>query len=448
MSLKYKHALLFVDDEESITKSLNRLFRKEQYEIYTASSGQEGLQVLKDTGKPFSLIISDQRMPGMSGSEFLEKAKEIFPYAIRILLTGYSDMNAIVDAVNKGQIHRYFAKPWNDDDLVLHIRQCLEQYELLVENRRLLALTQKQNLELTEFTKKLEEKVTERTREVAEKNEGLSALNKELEKNLYNTVRAFSSFVEMLIPSLEGHGRRVGSISRRLAEGMGLPEEEINQTEIAGLLHDLGKVGLPNKLLESKTQEDWTAEEKAIFGRHPERGQAAVQFIDKLSHAGILIRCHHEQYDGQGYPNQLAEEEIPLGARIIAVADAFDKVVNLKRIDRETLKKAAKGQSLTEEAYENAAVLHLKEGAFIRYDPDVIKTFLEILKGQGFDFGREKEHTLEEIQAGMVLSRPLHTRNGRFLVPQDTILSKELIRKLKAVHSIEPLSDVIHVRAE
>lgn len=448
MSLKYKHALLFVDDEESITKSLRRLFRKEQHEIFTASSGQDGLNVLKDSGKPFSLIISDQRMPGMSGSEFLEKAKEIFPDAVRILLTGYSDMNAIVDAVNKGEIHRYFTKPWNDDDLVLHIYQSLQQYELVVENRRLLALTQKQNQKLDEFTKKLEGKVAERTKEVAEKNEALSVLNKELEKNLYNTVRAFSSFVEMLIPSLAGHGRRVGSIARRVAQEMNLPEEEVTQTEIGGLLHDLGKVGLPSKLLESKTQEGWTAQEKAVFGRHPERGQAAVQFIDKLSHAGILVRCHHEQYDGQGYPDQLSEEEIPLGARIITVADAFDKVVNLKRIDRETLKKAAKGQTLTQETFQNAAVLHLKEGAFTRYDPDVIKAFLEILKGQGFDFGREKEHPLEGLAAGMVLSRPMHTRSGRFLLSQGTSLTEELITKLKAVNNIEPLTEVIHVRAE
>ncbi len=111
MALKYKHKLLLVDDEESITKALHRIFRREGYEIYTASSGQKGLEVLKEDKKPFSLIISDQRMPGMTGAQFLEKAKKIFPNAIRILLTGYSDMDAIVDAINKGEIHRYLTKP-------------------------------------------------------------------------------------------------------------------------------------------------------------------------------------------------------------------------------------------------------------------------------------------------------------------------------------------------
>lgn len=102
MALKYKHRLLFVDDEPSITKSLQRLFRREGYEISTALSGKQGLEKLKEAEKPFSLIISDQRMPGMTGAQFLEKAKKIFPNAMRILLTGYSDMDAIVDAINKG----------------------------------------------------------------------------------------------------------------------------------------------------------------------------------------------------------------------------------------------------------------------------------------------------------------------------------------------------------
>ena len=145
MALKYKHTLMFVDDERAITKALHRLFRKDGYHILTASSGMEGLELLEKAKNPISLIISDQRMPQMNGAQFLERAKKIFPDAIRFLLTGYSDMDAVVDAVNKGEIHRYLTKPWNDDDLLLQVRQSLEQFELLVENRRLLKLTNRQN---------------------------------------------------------------------------------------------------------------------------------------------------------------------------------------------------------------------------------------------------------------------------------------------------------------
>ena len=111
MALKYKHTLLFVDDEKSITKALHRLFRKDGYHIITASSGMEGLELLEKAERPVSLIISDQRMSGMNGAQFLEKAKKIFPDAVRFLLTGYSDMDAVVEAVNKGEIHRYLTKP-------------------------------------------------------------------------------------------------------------------------------------------------------------------------------------------------------------------------------------------------------------------------------------------------------------------------------------------------
>ncbi|MBN1843865.1 MAG: response regulator [Deltaproteobacteria bacterium] len=452
MALKYKHTLLLVDDEESITKSLQRLFRKEGYEIYTASSGQEGLERLKEVGKPFSLIISDQRMPAMNGAEFLEKAKKIFPQAIRILLTGYSDMDAIVDAVNKGEIHRYFAKPWNDDDLVLQIRQSLEQYELVVENRRLLALTKKQNAELKELNNSLEEKVAERTREVIEKNEELSSLNRELEASLYNTVRAFASLVEMLTPSLAGHGRRVGAVSRKIAQELGLSEDEVDQIEIAGLLHDVGKLGFSKKLL--KYQEDaWDGQDKALFRKHPEQGQAAVRFINKLDHAGILIRCHHEQYDGQGYPDQLAEEEIPLGSRIIAVADAYDRIVKLKVIDGDTLKRASREADATqghptEEVLQKAAVLHLREQAFTRYDPDIVKMFLAVLKTQGIEVEREKEVSIEDLKEGMFLSKSLHTSSGRFLLPHNTVLTEDLIGKLNTIHSLDPITESVHVEVK
>ncbi|MDY6951778.1 MAG: response regulator [Thermodesulfobacteriota bacterium] len=449
MPLKYKHSLLFVDDEGPITKALQRLFRKERYDIYTAASGREGLERLKEVGKPFSLIISDQRMPEMSGAQFLEKARGIFPQAIRILLTGYSDMDAIVEAINKGGIHRYFTKPWNDDDLVLQVRQSLEQYELALENRRLLALTRTQNKELKGLNNRLEEKVAERTREVMEKNDALSSLNRQLESSLYNTVRAFASLVEMLTPALAGHGRRVGAVSREIAQELRLPEKEVNEIEIAGLLHDIGKLGFPERLL-AYSEKTWTDQEKVLFRKHPEQGEAAVQFIDNLDHVGMMIRNHHEQYDGHGYPDRLTEEQIPLGSRIIAAADAYDKIVKLKILDDDTQKVACDGKPLThkevtEEVLQRAAMLHLKDQAFTLYDPDIVKVFLDMLKRDGLRYGKEKELSLDQVEAGMVLSQSIHTSSGRFLISKNTTLTHALIAKLKSIHSIEPVTELVRV---
>lgn len=127
MVLKNEHTLMLVDDEKAITSALRRLLRRQGYHILTAESGPEGLKKLCRFEKPLSMIISDQRMPEMSGLQFLEKAKAICPEAIRFLLTGYSDMEAVTQAVIKGEIHRYLTKPWNDEDLVLQVRQSLEQ---------------------------------------------------------------------------------------------------------------------------------------------------------------------------------------------------------------------------------------------------------------------------------------------------------------------------------
>ena len=379
MSLKYKHKLLIVDDEINIAKSLKRMLRDEDYEIYTASNGQEGLECLQNAHEPFSLILSDQKMPKMTGTEFLTKAKKIFPYAIRILLTGYSDIDAVINAINKSEIHRYFTKPWDNNDLIIQIRQMLEQYELIMENKRLQALTIKQNQELSELNNNLEKKVKERSEEIIQKNKILTRLNEELESSLHNTVRAFSSISEINAPHLTGHARRVSQFSRQIALNLGLSETEVTHIEMAALLHDIGKIGFPEKLLRYK-ESIWTSEDKRLYRKHPEQGQSTVQFINRLEHVSILIRSHHENFDGTGFPDKLSGEEIPLGAKIIAVANAYDKILNLKVETDGSIKKFAQKNQISYQQLLNdpvlltkAAIKHVLENSFIKYDPDIIR---------------------------------------------------------------------------
>jgi response regulator RpfG family c-di-GMP phosphodiesterase len=454
MSLKYRHTLFIVDDEESIVKSLQRLFRKEGYEILTASNGSEALDVLKKVEKPVSLFISDQRMPEMTGSEFLEHAKTMFPNAMRFLLTGYSSMEAVVDAVNKGAIHRYINKPWDDNDLLFQVRQALEQYEIVLENKRLLTLTKKQNKELDELNKSLEKIIEERTKEILRKNEILSQLNKDLEASLHNTVRSLASMTELTAPYLSGHGRRVSHLARDISLQLDLPEKEIVTIEIAALLHDLGKLGLPPKLISGK-HEKWSPEEEALFRRHPEEGQSIVRFIKNLDHVGLLIRSHHEWYDGNGYPDRLSDEMIPLGSRVIAVADAWDKITGLKENSQSFINAYLKGRDVIEgnmsqeEMLTQAAVHDLKKNAFVKYDPDIVKVFLNLEKTKGVkERGGERTVSLNELEEGMALAMSLYSARGRFLLPHKTILTKDLISKLKAINNTDPLNNVIYVEAE
>ncbi len=443
MALKYKHTLLFVDDEAPIIQSLQRLFRKENFNILTASNGNEGLEILKNLKKGPSLIISDQRMPGISGSEFLEKAKALFPESIRFLLTGYSDMDAIIEAVNKGQIHRYINKPWDDNDLILNVRQALEQYELILENKRLQALTKKQNMELTELNKDLEKRVEERSRVIIKK-------NKELEANLYNTVRAFASLADMTIPELAGHSRRVAVLSREVAGVLNLPKEETTPIEIAALLHDIGKLGLPERLLNPKAKR-LSSEDEQFIMKHPEEGQNIVRFIKNLDHVGLLIRSHHEKFDGTGYPDRLSEEMIPVGSRIISVADYYDRSINL-RVGKDTLIKEYQEETgftqdhlKEDEILLQATISQLRKKAFTCFDPDVVKAFLSVIKSKGINLKNEIIVNIDELKEGMKLTRSLYTVSGRFLLPYDTVVTEEMIVKLQNFNKTNPLSESIFV---
>ncbi len=166
-----RYRILAVDDEVNILHSLRRLLRKENYELLLANSAEEGLNIL-EKGE-VNLIISDQRMPGMKGVEFLKRVMELYPDTIRIILSGYTDVNAITAAINEGHIYQFILKPWNDEELKSIIRRALEQWELQMENKRLVEKIKRQNEELKMLNEDLEKKVEERTRELLLRNRAL-----------------------------------------------------------------------------------------------------------------------------------------------------------------------------------------------------------------------------------------------------------------------------------
>lgn len=166
------HTVLCVDDEINILNALKRLFRKEGFRILTTSSGYDALKLLQDN--PVHMIISDQRMPEISGTELMAKVKESYPDVIRIILTGYTDVDTITESINKGHIYKFFLKPWNDQSLVLEIRQALEQYDLVQTNKALHQKVLEQNEALRQVNDKLENLVKERNREVEIQNQALT----------------------------------------------------------------------------------------------------------------------------------------------------------------------------------------------------------------------------------------------------------------------------------
>ncbi len=167
----FQHTVLCVDDEVNILNALKRLLRREGYRLLIASSGQEALKILSEN--EVHIVVSDQRMPAMSGTEFLARVKEEYPDAIRIILTGYTEVDSITESINKGHIYKFFLKPWNDQNLKLEIKQALDQYDLMQVNKKLNEQIMEQNEVLKHTNEKLERRVQARTRELEVQNQAL-----------------------------------------------------------------------------------------------------------------------------------------------------------------------------------------------------------------------------------------------------------------------------------
>ena len=349
--------ILCVDDELNILSSMKRLFRPFGYRVLTADSGAKGLEIIDQENGNINVIISDMRMPNMNGAEFLASVRQKFPNIMRILLTGYSDMDSTVDAINDGQIYRYVSKPWNETDLISCIKEALKVQHLKTEKERLEKLTQEQNNQLKILNSSLEEKVAKRTAD-------LRSANDRLKKNFLTSIKIFSSLIELRGGKVAGHSRRVAELARKIAVNMKLPIKEVNDIFLAGLLHDIGKIGFSDELL-NKAPVKMSAEERKIFCEHPIKGEELLMPLEDMKGAAVIIRSHHEHFDGKGYPEKLAGKQIPIGSRILAVANEHDGLIEGYL--------TGKKQSGTE-VY---GYIHNNSGK--RYDPEVVAVYEKLL---------------------------------------------------------------------
>ncbi|MDD5330707.1 MAG: response regulator [Sulfuricella sp.] len=424
--------LLFVDDEANILSSLKRLFRPLGYRIFTAGGGAEGLEIM--ARERVDLVISDMRMPEMNGAQFLEQVRAKWPDAMRILLTGYADVTSTIDAINKGEIYRYVSKPWDDNDIVLVVHHALELKNLEQEKKRLEVLTARQNEELKDLNANLEAKVRERTEEVRQTMGFLEVANKQLKDSYLTTLKVFSNLMELREGAMAGHSRRVADHARRLAQRLGMPDGEVQDVMFAGLLHDIGKIGLSDRLLH-KPFSALTTEERTEVIRHPVTGQAALMALENMKDAAKLIRSHHERFDGLGYPDGLVGIAIPRGARILAVANDYDALQI--------------GTAMSKNLTETEAREYLLESRGKRYDPKVVDVFLEMLGGTDASSaaGVEVKLPSSALRRGMVLARDLTSPDGLLLLSRDYLIDDAMIEQIRNFEQTEARPLQIYVRA-
>ncbi|MBU0988489.1 MAG: HD domain-containing protein [Proteobacteria bacterium] len=317
-------SIVFVDDEISVLKALKRLLIDEPYEILIFNSPLEALKKIEKT--PPAVVISDQCMPEMEGTRFLKKVRDISPETVRIILTGYADAEAAIDAINQGSVFRFVSKPWEDDMLKLTIRQAVEHYKLVAENKRLFQLTQEQNQELRSLNHNLETRVEERTRQLGQSTEKLKHTLSKLQNTLEATIHAIAMTVEIRDPYTAGHQRRVSNLAGAIAVEMGLSQDQIEAVRMAGIIHDLGKISVPAEILSRPGR--LTAIEFSFIKMHPEVGCDILKDIEFSWPIAQIVLQHHERIDGSGYPQGLSGEETLIEAKIIAVADVVEAMAS------------------------------------------------------------------------------------------------------------------------
>ena len=407
-------SVLFVDDEPNILASLRRLFRPSGYKVFTAESGAAGLALLEQ--ERVDLVVSDMRMPEMDGAHFLEQVRARWPETVRILLTGYSDVESILAAINRGEIYRYITKPWDDNDIMLVVRHALERRALEQEKNRLEALTRIQNEELKMLNLSLEAKVAERTAELMASRDTILEANKKLKGNFITTIKILSGMIEMRGGNLSGHARRVADLARRIAVQLDLPAPEAQEVFIAALLHDIGKIGFSDELLGlpvSLIVGDYLG----VFRKHPLRAEQLLMPLEDLRGVAAVLRSHMERFDGAGFPDGIAGELIPLGARILALASDYDNLQIGALVQRRVLPADAK------------QIIYDSSGK--RYDPAVVAAFRALLDGAPAEKIRDQAAVAAYLVPGMVLSRDLVSSEGFMLLSADHVLDERMIQQVR-----------------
>ena len=404
-------AILVVDDEEIILFALRETLSLEGYEVHTLTDPLKALDVIQR--HDFAAILSDQKMPGLTGLEFLAKARTLRPNATRILITAVLSLDTVIESINKGEIFRFIVKPWFREELLATIHNAVQRHDLICRNEALYARTQAMNQEL-------QAQVTH----IGEQNEQLVRVTQTLQENLQRSIDLCLHTLEGFLPILGSQARRVHHLCCAMAEVLQLSPDQSKVLEISARLHDIGFIAVPRPLIKRwrMNPKSLTVAEYNIIRQHPLLGETLAHFAQPLEHVGAAIRSHHERFDGHGYPDQIKGEEIPWLARLLAVAVSY-----------------AERNCQTE-----AAVEAIKLEAGIAFDPEAVRAFTRALPRANVP-RRESEVLLSELRPGMLLAQGIYTANGMLIVPEGQRLTQASIDKVINHNRVNPISQALLV---
>jgi response regulator RpfG family c-di-GMP phosphodiesterase len=330
--------ILIVDDDWQVREVLHEIFLSAGYTCQLAGDGREGLETFRATLPP--LTVTDLKMPVMDGIALLQAIRNTDTDAAVIVLTGAADVKTAIESLKLGA-HDFIMKPVNVDELLIAAERALERRQLLIERR--------------EYQMVLEQRVEEATR-------NLEKAYHQLQHTYQQTLEALGAALDSRDVGTESHSRRVHGYSLALAREHGVPEDRLTDLAHGVLLHDIGKIGIPDAILLKPgglTPDEWK-----VMRTHPEIGKRLIEKIPFLHGAIPVVWCHHEKWDGSGYPRGLKGEGIPINARIFAVVDAFDAMT----FDRPYSKAIPF----------DAAIAEIKRCAGAHFDPHVVESFMRV----------------------------------------------------------------------
>ena len=425
--------VLIVDDEEAICQALKRLLRR-QHNVMTANSGAEAIELLSKSS--FDVILSDMRMPGMTGADLLAHCRRDHPDMIRILVTGYSDLESAVRAINEGNIYRYVAKPWDNDALRQLVAEAVEIRTLRSANQALNQHIIHQNDELARLNRQLQLSNSQLEAKVGEREQQLLITNRRLRSDMRSVLHMLVSLIETRIGVQRGNSTRAAHLARAFARRVGLTDSEVEDIYIAALLRDIGKVSLPDHIV-GQSVVDMSVAERVEFAQFPALGQSMLMMYEPLAGAASIIRSHMELYNGKGFPDKLKGSAISCAARILRIVSDYVDMQNIHNFLGETLEP-------------ELAQKYLKNMAGHRYDPELVEVFEELLADVDGHFATEQIRLpVMEAEVGMLLSAPLMSPAGMVLLSEGTRLTEHHIEKLhELVEQFEGHEIYVHVRNE
>jgi len=316
--------VLFVDDEQNILNAVKRLFMSDTIDVLTASTALEGMELMKLN--TVAVIVSDNMMPEMNGIAFLEWTKTVSPDSVRILMTGYADLHSAIESINRGEVFRFVTKPWNDTELSQIVLDSIDRYKIV------------------------------------------SSIKSADEAKLLSLAQT----IELKDPYTKGHCERVAAYALMLADGMDLSDVMKKNIKYGSWLHDCGKIGVPEIILNKPSELD--DEQFATMKKHSRWGADVAKTAQLPEPVVNIALYHHERFNGEGYPLGLKGINIPLEARVVAIADAFDAMTS----DRPYRKKLSKEEAI-------AVITKSKSSSF---DPALVDIFVSVLA----DFVFNNEH--------------------------------------------------------